>query len=78
MEEVTDRRDALTAEDLRRRWALGTQPDPSPGELAFDRAHGAVERQAPRSGLGRPEAFHVIGSTTRFMTARRLALLIVG
>jgi hypothetical protein len=77
MEEVANRRDPLTAEDLRRRWALGTQPDPSPGELAIDRAHGAVERQAPRSGLGRPEVFHVVGSTTRFMMLRRLALAIV-
>jgi hypothetical protein len=70
MEEVTNRRDALTREDVRRRWALGTQPDPSPGELAIDRAHGAVERQAPRSGLGRPEVFHVVGSTTRSTTSR--------
>jgi hypothetical protein len=77
MEEVTDRRDALTAQDFRRRRALGTQPDPSPGELASDRAHGAVERQAPRSGLGRPEVFHATGSNTRSVTSRRLALLIV-
>jgi len=72
MEEVTDRRDSLTREDVRRRRAFGTQPDPSPGELAIDRAHLAVECQAPRSGFGRPEVFHVIGSTTRFMMLRRL------
>ena len=74
MEEVTDRRDALTAQDLRRRRPLGTQPDPSPGELAIDRAHGAVERQASRSGFGRPEVFHVVGSTTRCVTFQRLSL----
>jgi hypothetical protein len=76
MEEVADRRDALTAEDLRRRRALGPQPDPSPAELAIDRAHGAVERQAPRSRLGRPEVFHVVGSTTRCVTFRRVGLIV--
>ena len=78
MEEVADRRDPQTAEDLRRRRTLGTQPDPSPGELGIDRAHGAVERQALRSRLGRPEVFHVLGSTTRSTTFRRLGPLIVG
>jgi len=78
VEEVADRRDPLTREDLRRRRALRPQPDPSPGDLAIDRAHGAVEGQAPLSGFGRPEVFHVIGSTTRSVMFRRLDLLIVG
>jgi hypothetical protein len=54
VEEIADGRDPLTREDVRRRRAFGSQPDPSPDELAIDLTDGAVERQAPRSGLGSP------------------------
>ncbi len=77
MEQVADRRDPLPLEHVRGGRALGAEADPACGELPVDRAHRAIEHEPPGSRLRRPEAFHVVGSTMRSMTSRRLGPVVL-
>jgi thiol-disulfide isomerase/thioredoxin len=74
VQEVADGPDPLIGQDLGRRRALRPQADPARGELAIDRAHRALERQASGARLLGPDVLHAVGSTMLLMTLRRLGL----